>query len=171
MQTKNETEPKHRHEAAPVVTVRFRAPSTWSVQWDEPRLPGQCESYAPTARADMLPVVGAYFDAWKAARPPAASNNAFFHESAYGGSVRRIDEAAARDLVEIIRAVFPHAVVTWPKARASRQRCDRCKYMSPDRTCAVPDAAGLAALRLPVWCDLMGGHGRTCPAFRSSTGT
>ncbi len=48
------------------------------------------------------------------------------------------------------------------------QTCDRCQRMSRSRTCLEPVAAGLADKSLPVWCDLMKGHGRTCPAYMPS---
>lgn len=56
-------------------------------------------------------------------------------------------------------------------AKNEGQTCDACRHMSRDRACLEPAAAGLLDKGLPIWCDLMGGHGRTCPAFRSSTGT
>lgn len=49
------------------------------------------------------------------------------------------------------------------------QTCDGCRHMSRDRACLEPAAAGLADEGLPTWCDLMNGHGRTCPAFSSIT--
>lgn len=49
------------------------------------------------------------------------------------------------------------------------QKCDACRHMTRDRACLEPAAAGLADKGLPIWCDLMGGHGRTCPAFSPIT--
>ena len=49
------------------------------------------------------------------------------------------------------------------------QMCDHCRHMSRARTCLEPIAAGLAEAALPRWCDLMNGHGRTCPAFSQAT--
>lgn len=49
------------------------------------------------------------------------------------------------------------------------QTCDACRHMSRDRTCLEPAAAGLANKDLPIWCDLMNGHGRTCPTFSPIT--
>ena len=98
----------------PIVIIKFLAPGTWSILWDEPRTLRQWEQYPQAGRADMLPAIGAYFDAWKV-RAPLASRNAFFYEGVYSGSVKRVDEGTARDLVAIIRHVFPDAVVTWPK--------------------------------------------------------
>lgn len=156
-------------EMRPAVNVT-RMGKLWRITWGEPRN-GHWplwHAYQQHCQADLVPRLRSAWPGWcslvgKGSRMAMASGSfGFLHYA---------PEEVAHEAVEIIRAVFPHAVVTWPKARASRQRCDRCRHMSPARTCAAPDAAGLAALRLPVWCDLMGGHGRTCPAFRSIAGT
>lgn len=151
-------------EMRPAVNVT-RMGKLWRITWGEPRGGSWplWHAYRQHCETILLPRLRAAWPSWgglvgKGSRMAMAAG--------VFGFLHHAPEEVALEAVEIIRAVFPHAAVTWPKARASRQRCDRCRNMSMARTCMRPDAAGLAALRLPSWCDLMGGHGRRCPAFR-----
>ena len=45
------------------------------------------------------------------------------------------------------------------------QSCATCTHCTQARTCAEPEAAGLADRFRVVWLDLIGNHGRTCTAW------
>lgn len=156
--------PTDHADMRPTVSIT-RTGKTWCLAWGEP-VHGNSSlwwAYQRHCAATLVPALRARWGNWC-----ALAENGGQMELVCGsfGCLSRAPEAAVRDGAAIIRAVFPLAVVSWPKARErSRQRCDQCRHMSADRRCTQPAAAWLADKGLPVWCDLMGGNGRTCHAF------
>lgn len=67
-------------------------------------------------------------------------------------------------LVELLTTDWAAEPVT-PKPVHS---CATCTHCTQARTCAEPEAAGLADRFRVVWLDLIGNHGRTCTAWSES---
>lgn len=151
----------------PTVTIT-RMGKLWCLTWSEPRnvVYSLLCAYQVHCADALVPSLRARWPAWAAT---VSRSSKMVLGSGSFGYLHHAPEAVIHEAVAIIRAVFPRAVVAWPKTRASRQTCDRCASMSGTRTCTQPSAAGLADKGLPIWCDLMNGHGRTCPAFSTTT--
>lgn len=100
---------------APVVTAEC-CDGAWTVFWDEPSGGVDWERYAQAAEAVMIPAMQAQWPVWKQAK--ASARSVVLIKSPHG-LIRGLTENGARDVVGLIRRVFPGAAVAWvPEAGA-----------------------------------------------------
>lgn len=94
---------------APVVTAEC-CDGAWAVYWDEPEGGVNWEAYAQAAEAVLIPAMQAHWPTWKLAK--ATARSVVLMKSPHG-LIRGITEACARDVVAVVKTIFPGAVVTW----------------------------------------------------------